>query len=108
MGPLNSSMVKKKREIALGLANFTGQAQMTTPIYFTHPLNLQGHSGAVESSYFQVRTGIGNVISYLHKFGKTKDSLCNFCNRGKQIMQHLILHGQTFEKKKHIKKLRAP
>ena len=77
------------------------QAQMSTPIFSTQPINFQGQSRLTESSYFQARTGIGNIRAYLHQIGKTMDDRCNFCANGKQTMHHLILQCRKFKEERN-------
>ena len=72
------------------------------------PFNFTKFSRKAQSSYIQVRTGIGNNLTYLKKIGKSETDLCNFCSNSIQTTSHLILHCSKFKRQRqeHFKDLK--
>ena len=84
---------------AVGLGHFYRiSARNSVPNFKTKAINLTKFSRGTQTSYFQARTGIGNTLAYLRKIGKVSDDQCNFCQKKKQTMQHLLLHCPSFTK----------
>lgn len=86
---------------AIGLGNYYRiSARKSVPNFKTKATNLTNFSRGTQSSYFQAKTGIGNTLAYLHKIGKVNSDLCNFCQKKKQTMQHLLLHCSFLTKQR--------
>lgn len=82
---------------ARGLGKFYRlQAKRSLPQFKTKAFHYGKFSRKTQSAYIQARMGIGNIRSYLHKIGKTKTSICNFCDHGRQTSGHLLLYCKKF------------
>lgn len=82
---------------AIGLGKFyRTSARISIPSFNTKAINLTKFSRQTQTSFFQARTGIGNTLAHLYLIGKVDSNICNFCNREKQTMEHLLLHCPQF------------
>ena len=77
------------------------QAQTNHPNFSYKLLGFQVYSRETESRLFQASLGIVNTSVYLQIIGKANNNICNFCVKGRQNVQHLLLQCQNSRDQKN-------
>ena len=99
---ISETLREEEGRQARGLGKFyRQQARRQVPRFSWKPPNMNSFSRSTQSAYFQVRTGVGNILSHLEKIRKSATSLCNFCKKNKQTVTHLLLHCKEFSKERN-------
>ena len=98
---ISETIREEEGKKARGLGKFyRTQARQMIPRITWKPANLSHFSRSTQSAYCQVRTGVGNILSHLFIIGKSETSICNFCQRKRQTVSHLLLECRFFKEER--------